>query len=400
MPTTSNRTNQSLRADEPGIPATQIRTQQVAARVRARANNVLREVIDHLKAVPWYAALSAEDRSTLGWVAGRAIIGFADWLESDDRDRVERFVFVDVPPRMAAIIQLEQTVELVRLMTTIGEEEAAELGGPEHEDWVRRELMRFARDLGLALAGIYARAAEWRGSVDARIEAHLFNVLLSGGAEDEVLAAGAALHWNHAEGAMAVVGTLRPLGDDVPALVSRLLRAQQVTSLAGLHGGRLLVLLPDAEAAHRAAEVVAAMCEGPVVLGPQVPTLVAAAGSLKEALAGADACRMLADCPPVVEAGDLLPERALLGDLAAHAALVDGIFHPLHRAGDHVIETVSAYLDSGFSQQRTARRLHVHVNTVRYRLRRAVDDCGYDPTVPREGFTVQVALALGRRVHC
>lgn len=377
--------------------ATPTRTVQVAARVRARANNVLREVVEQLKAVPWFAALPAEDRSTLGWVAGRAITGFADWLESDDRDRVERFVFVDVPPRMAAIIRLEQTVELVQLMTTIGEEAAAELGGPEHEDWVRREMMRFARDLGLALAGIYARAAEWRGSVDARIEAHLFNVLLSGGAEDEVLAAGAALHWNHAGGATAVVGTLRTPGDDVPAVASRLLRAKQVTSLVGLHGGRLLVLVADEELARRAADVVAAMCEGPVVLGPHAPSLLAAAGSLKEALAGADACGMLADCPAVVDAADLLPERALLGDPAAHAALVDGIFRPLHQAGDHVIETVSAYLDNGFSQQRTARRLHVHANTVRYRLRRAVEECGYDPTVPRDAFTVQVALALGRR---
>jgi hypothetical protein len=298
---------------------------------------------------------------------------------------------------MAAIIRLEQTVELVHLMTSVGEEAVAELGGPEHEDWIRLEMMRFARDLALALAGIYARAAEWRGTVDARIEAHLFNLLTSGGPEDEILAAGAALNWNHGEAVTAVVGALRRTGDDVPPLVIRELRRKGLAGLVGLHGDRVIVLVADHALARPAAEAIASLCQGPVVIGTGAESLLDAGASIREAMAGSDASAMLAGCPPVVEAADLLPERALLGDALAHAALVGDIYDPLRRAGDHVIDTVSVYLETGRSLQRAASRLHLHPNTVRYRLDRAVDACGYEPKIPRDAFILSVALALGRR---
>nr|WP_239380706.1 helix-turn-helix domain-containing protein [Frankia sp. CIT1] len=44
----------------------------------------------------------------------------------------------------------------------------------------------------------------------------------------------------------------------------------------------------------------------------------------------------------------------------------------------------------------TARALYLHPNTVRYRLRKAADVCGLDPTDHRERFTLHVALILGR----
>ncbi|MBA2473210.1 MAG: helix-turn-helix domain-containing protein, partial [Pseudonocardiales bacterium] len=38
--------------------------------------------------------------------------------------------------------------------------------------------------------------------------------------------------------------------------------------------------------------------------------------------------------------------------------------------------------------------LFVHPNTVRYRLRRAAQDSGIQPTTPRGAWTLQIALAL------
>ena len=52
---------------------------------------------------------------------------------------------------------------------------------------------------------------------------------------------------------------------------------------------------------------------------------------------------------------------------------------------------VSAFLDAGGALEATARALFVHANTVRYRLRRIAEMCGYAPTDPRG------ALALRRR---
>ncbi len=95
-------------------------------------------------------------------------------------------------------------------------------------------------------------------------------------------------------------------------------------------------------------------------------------------------------------ADDLLPERVLAGDGAARRALVDRIYRPLEQAGGALLDTATAYVDSGSALESTARILFVHPNTVRYRLRRVTEITGYDPTDPREGFVLRSALALGR----
>ncbi|MCI3925537.1 helix-turn-helix domain-containing protein [Paenibacillus sp. TRM 82003] len=97
-----------------------------------------------------------------------------------------------------------------------------------------------------------------------------------------------------------------------------------------------------------------------------------------------------------MEADDLLPERALSGDATARRALVDRAYVPLAGAGGALLETLAAYLDSGGSLEACARSLFVHANTVRYRLRRVGEVCGWTPNEPRERFVLQVALALGR----
>jgi DNA-binding PucR family transcriptional regulator len=38
----------------------------------------------------------------------------------------------------------------------------------------------------------------------------------------------------------------------------------------------------------------------------------------------------------------------------------------------------------------------VHPNTVRYRLRRVTEVCGYAPAEPRQALALRMALALGR----
>lgn len=372
------------------------RSEEVATNVRASASELLRDVTGRLKSVPWYVAMEAEDRALLGEVAGRAIRGFAEWLVAEEPPPVERFVFRNVPRRMASIIGLDQTVELVHLMTSVGEEAAPALGGPQHEDWARREMMRFARDLALSLASIYARAAEWRGSVDARLEANLFNLLLSGASDDEVLAGGAALGWEPNSGATAVVGSLRAPQDNTAELIASRLRRNSLPALVGRLGDKVVLLVGAAEHCGQAAEVIGDLCRTPIVLGSPAPSLLQGHESIRVALMGSEASSMLPDCPGVIDAADLLPERALLGDPHAHRMLVDEIYEPLRTAGDHVTETLWSYLQCGGSMERAARLMHVHPNTIRYRLRRVVDETGYLPKVPRDAYVLRTALALGR----
>jgi DNA-binding PucR family transcriptional regulator len=61
------------------------------------------------------------------------------------------------------------------------------------------------------------------------------------------------------------------------------------------------------------------------------------------------------------------------------------------------VETLTAYFGSGRSLEGTARALFCHPNTVRYRLRQVADLTGLAPTDPREAFTLEIALVLGRQ---
>jgi DNA-binding PucR family transcriptional regulator len=69
---------------------------------------------------------------------------------------------------------------------------------------------------------------------------------------------------------------------------------------------------------------------------------------------------------------------------------------PLADAGPALGETLDAYLDSGGAIEACARKLFVHPNTVRYRLKRITDFTGRDPTLPRDAYVLRVAATLGR----
>jgi DNA-binding PucR family transcriptional regulator len=69
---------------------------------------------------------------------------------------------------------------------------------------------------------------------------------------------------------------------------------------------------------------------------------------------------------------------------------------PLADAGPALTETLDAYLDSGGAIEACARKLFVHPNTVRYRLKRIADFTGRDPTVPRDAYVLRVAATVGR----
>jgi DNA-binding PucR family transcriptional regulator len=100
--------------------------------------------------------------------------------------------------------------------------------------------------------------------------------------------------------------------------------------------------------------------------------------------------------PRPVAARELLPERALLGDATALAALDTEVMRPLADAGPALAETLDAYLDSGGAIEACARALFVHPNTVRYRLKRIGDFTGRDPTLPRDAYVLRVASTVGR----
>ena len=103
---------------------------------------------------------------------------------------------------------------------------------------------------------------------------------------------------------------------------------------------------------------------------------------------------------PVVEAEGLLVYRMLLRDRPAISELVDGVLRPLEgaRGGPGpLLDTLEAYFASGGVAAETARRLHIGVRTVTYRLERVRALTGYAANDPAHRFTLEAAV-LGARL--
>jgi len=101
-----------------------------------------------------------------------------------------------------------------------------------------------------------------------------------------------------------------------------------------------------------------------------------------------------------VESAGLLVYRVLLRDRTAIAELVEDVLAPLQRArggAGPLLDTLAAYFACGGVATEAARRLHVGVRTITYRLERIRDLTGYAAADPAHRFTLETAV-LGARL--
>jgi hypothetical protein len=354
--------------------------------------------------MPWFREASAEDRAWIGLVVQAGIREFVSWYKRPGGSpEVTSEVFGAAPSALTGVVTLQQTVAMVRTTIEVVEEHLTATVGESDAPSVHAAIMRYAREVAFATAEVYARAAELRGAWDARLEALVVDSLLRGDIDSDLGSRASALGW-HDLGAVAVVLGWAP--EDVgqtPGLhgrvvddVRRAAHEAGYEALAAVHGDRLVVVLGGASLPPTAsAGVVPHFAPGPVVVGPTVADLVGAVGSAQAALAGLQAAPAWPDAPRPVTCDALLPERALAGDDRAREQLVDEIYAPLVGLGASVLQTTAAYLAHGGSVEATARALYVHANTVRYRLRRTAEVVGLSPHVPRDAYTLQIALSVG-----
>jgi hypothetical protein len=353
--------------------------------------------------LPWFRALPADQRSWVMLVAQAGVRSLVQWLRDgggrgDSTQEVSDEVFAIAPQALAQSISLQQTVALIKVTIDVVEEQVPHLAADGEEQQLREVVLRFSREIAFASARAYARAAEVRGSWDARLQALLVDALLRGDSSDVLASRAAALGWADAPPVAVAVG--RSPGGEVAAVlhtVYRLARRIRVGVIGGVHGDRLVVVLggaPDPLAATD--KLLPAFGDGPVVVGPAVPSLDEATESARSALAGYRAAPAWPAAPRPVEAAALLPERALAGDAEARRRLRQDYYATLVRAGGELLETLDAFFAAGGVLESTARALFVHPNTVRYRLRRIAEVSGLSPLVPRDAFALQVALTVGR----
>jgi DNA-binding PucR family transcriptional regulator len=379
--------------------ATRTASAQTQRRIEQSMANLARLAASRMDStLPWYRALTAEDRSWVGLVAQAGIGAFLSWFRHPGPPlTITADVFGTAPRELTRSVNLRQTLDLVRTVVDVVEDQVEQLAAPGDEHTLREAVLRYSREVAFAAAEIYAQAAESRGAWDARLEALVVDAVLRGEADDALQSRAAALGWD-AQTDVVVVAGEASAGD--PAEVVEGLRQQTrrlgVEVLGAVQGGRLVAVLGNTAAPLQVTSGLGGCFgPGPVVVGPTVPHLFAAGRSARAALSGLVAARAWPEAPRPVLADDLLPERVLAGDTAARRALIDRVHRPLSTRAS-LLETVATYLETGGALEGTARILFVHPNTVRYRLRRAGEICGYDVMQPRDAHVVRVALALGR----
>lgn len=123
------------------------------------------------------------------------------------------------------------------------------------------------------------------------------------------------------------------------------------------------------------------------------------------ARAGAAAARaalrlglVVGDCDEPGVSAELVVDEAQEAAAALLQSLVAGPLDRLHehdaRTGGSLVETLTAWCAVGCDINAAARRLHVHTNTLRYRLRRAAEVSGLDLERPRHVLALQLLLAV------
>jgi DNA-binding PucR family transcriptional regulator len=164
-----------------------------------------------------------------------------------------------------------------------------------------------------------------------------------------------------------------------------------------VEGSQAVAWVPDPEAPGRRAQLETALEGAPAALGPAV----ALAGAPLSLARARSAYALLTEGRlgdgPLVAADDHLAELLLHGgdttlaaDLAARALAPLGELRP--KAAARLRETLAAWLDHPGQAQAVAERLHVHPQTVRYRVAQLRELFGERLDDPDARFELALAL--------
>jgi DNA-binding PucR family transcriptional regulator len=276
-------------------------------------------------------------------------------------------------------------------------------------------VLRAADDGVAAVASGYqvARNDLARRQESARRE--VFDALLAGGGEAlSVLGRAAELGVDIAapHAALVVDGDFETVA--AAALPGRLERALQGVYgddgvLIALKAGRLVcvVAAPDTEAIAWVAQQVRSVLDDHGLTGWRAAAGRAGSGpdgvrsSYDQALEALELAERLGMAGPVVDSDELVVYRVLLRDREALDELIRVRLGPMlsaRRSAPELLETLDAYFATGGNTTEAARRLHLSVRAVTYRLARVQSLLGVDPKDPAERYALHSAVLGARAV--
>lgn len=349
--------------------------------------------------LPWFRRLPPAERKWVVVLAGAGVDSFIDWYRNPGSPLgIVSAIFQNAPRDLMRTISLQQTLQLLRVVVEVVEEHVGQLATSSDVAKLREGVLVFSREIAFAAADLYARAAEARGSWDARLEALVIDALVRGDSVDELASRTAAYGWRSKGAVHVIVG--RTSKKTVQSGLSEVRAAAQRAgedALVGIHDDRLLIVLGGAEDIEAAVgQLMQFFGSGEVVIGPQVAGLAEAGASAAAASWALRVAFARPNTPRPVFASQLLPERAMAGDQTAVGELVKSLYEPLALGSGQLLATAESYLEYGGSLEATAKALGIHSNTVRYRLRKIHERVGLDATQARAGFVLRIALVFGR----
>lgn len=349
--------------------------------------------------LPWFKRMQASERKWVSVLAAKGITSFIDWYRNPGAPvAIVSDIFHKAPRDLMRTVSLQQTLQLLRVVVEVVEENVTHLAQPTDVAGLREGVLVFSREIAFAAADVYARAAEARGSWDARLEAMVIDALVRGDSVEELASRTAAYGWRSTGNVHVIVGRAsKKTFQSGLAEVRQAAQRAGEDALVGIHDDRLLIVLGGAKDIHKAAASLLTYY-GPheVVIGPHVSTLAEAGASAAAASWALRTAFARPNAPRPVFASDLLPERAMAGDATAVNELVRSFYEPLAVGTGQLLSTAESYLENGGSLEATAKALGVHPNTVRYRLRKIEETVGLDATEARAGFVLRIALVFGR----
>jgi hypothetical protein len=251
-------------------------------------------------------------------------------------------------------------------------------------------------DAVAAVAGGYQAARRAAVQLEASTRREFIDDLLAGAGDPATMLARAERFGLDLTGPHAVAVGREPLTDTSPALS----RASAALAAAGAPDFLVTTRHDVLVAVVPGSSFAAALPRGEqLAVGRTHRGVSGAALSYSEALDALDLADRLGLDDAIVFADHLLVFRVLLRDREAIDDLIEAVLDPLRTArggAGPLLATIEAYLATGGNVTATARRLHLSVRAVTYRLDRIRTLTGHDLTVADDRFTMQAAL-LGAR---
>jgi len=379
---------------------------EVAAALRPALPGLADEVISAVRrSVPAYAdPLKGSYGANIRLGVEQALDGFVAMLGSGQRGRLPgREVYLRLGGgelregrSLEALLAAYRAGARVAWRGMAAAGEAAGLPAPIMYQ-VAEAVFAFIDELSAASAEGFAREQSARAGEQQARRRQLLDLLVSAPAVSEsiVQAAAAGVGW--------------PLPGRLAAVAFRCAEPQRVVhrlpldALVGARGDHHLALVPDPDAPGRRQALQRALGAVPAALGP--------AGSPAEAAWSAQCAREALDLSPIDRGRDdpgaeplILAEERMV-DLMLHrdrrlaAALVRRRLAPLDAlspgARVRLRETLDVWLDHQGDTRATAEALHVHVQTVRYRVGQLRDRLGDGLDDPTGRLELALALRVG-----